>query len=232
MSFVSPHPIPIHLSCVRNARLSNLQKKEEKLTPARPPGRVSVYRCCAGSLVRGPSIHRRRTGRYRYPAVQTANGIEMTFQVNFVGHFLLTQRLLGPLEAAGGANVVWLSSSIHSAAPAGEEWLTLDWHNDFGKFGLVQRYAVAKLATLWAATEFNRRHGGPRTKVFFNAVHPGVVATNILGDPAGPAEFIVGPAYAQALGKVIYGAKAARDAIIAYPPERAALTQLFAAIYI
>ena len=213
---------------VRNAR-----KARTALELNSPPGaRLAVPLSTDAALALGPSIHRSIavTGSFRYPAVQTANGIEMTLQVNFVGHFLLTQRLLGPLEAAGGANVVWLSSNIHSAAPAGEEWLTLDWHNDFGKFGLVQRYAVAKLATLWAAKEFNRRHGGPRTKVFFNAVHPGMVATNILGDPAGPAEFIVGPAYAQALGKVIYGAKAVRDAIIAYPPERAALTQLFAAI--
>ena len=154
----------------------------------------------------------------------------MTFQVNFVGHFVLTKALLGPLEAAGGANVVWLSSNIHSAAPAGEEWLTLDWHNDFGEFGLVQRYAVAKLATLWAAKEFNQRHGGTRTRVFFNAVHPGIVATNILGDPAGPAEFIIGPVYASALGKVIYAAKAARDAVVAYSAERASLTPLFAAV--
>eukprot|EP00040_Diaphanoeca_grandis_P026331 m.147303 g.147303 ORF g.147303 m.147303 type:complete len:359 (+) comp30527_c0_seq1:193-1269(+) len=162
----------------------------------------------------------------KYPPTLTTDGLETTFQVNFLSHFHLTRRLLGALKSAKGARVVWLTSSLYRVAPT-STWLHETWHNNFTSFGLAERYAVAKLACLWAAKEFNTRHGDD---VYFNAVHPGVVATSILRDPVAVASSLVGPRFAEYLGPIIANAKNARDFLLAYSPRKAALTQVFVAV--
>jgi NAD(P)-dependent dehydrogenase (short-subunit alcohol dehydrogenase family) len=87
--------------------------------------------------------------------------------------------------------------------------------------------AIAKLACLTIAIEFDLRYGDKG--IHFNAVHPGVVATRILRDPLGVATSIVGPAAGLYLAPVMAIAKRVRDFLLAYTPQRAAITVLFAA---
>eukprot|EP00041_Stephanoeca_diplocostata_P020930 m.478795 g.478795 ORF g.478795 m.478795 type:complete len:197 (-) comp21695_c1_seq8:1665-2255(-) len=141
------------------------------------------------------------------------------------------QTLAGPYFQDFAPRIVFLTSSLHRAAPAEGVWLDTKRHNDFSSYSLTQRYAMAKLACLVIAEEMDRRyfhsHG-----VYVNAVHPGVVATEILRDPTGVALSLGIPAtWACAVGHVVGWAKRWRDAVLAYSPADGALTQIYAAAH-
>eukprot|EP00435_Cladocopium_sp_Y103_P070560 s1830_g35.t1 len=63
----------------------------------------------------------------QFPYNLTVDGVETTFQVNYLGHFLLTEQLLPLLSS--GSRVVHLTSGAHRAAPV-EVPLTLEGIND------------------------------------------------------------------------------------------------------
>ena len=80
-----------------------------------------------------------------FPAELTRDGIELTFQVNYLGHFDLTRRLL-PALLRGRMNsqdwsprVVFLTSSLHRAAPPEGVWLSLEKYNNFSHYSLTER---------------------------------------------------------------------------------------------
>ncbi len=107
------------------------------------------------------------------PQLQQAYGYELQFFTNHIGHFLLVTGLVDQLAADG--RVVMLSSSAHTRAP--KEGIQFD--NLDGKRGYSgwTAYGQSKLANLLFAKELARRfEGSPRTA---NAVHPGVIATNL-----------------------------------------------------
>jgi NAD(P)-dependent dehydrogenase (short-subunit alcohol dehydrogenase family) len=114
-------------------------------------------------------------GTYQFDRVLTADGLEKTFAVNYLSHFLLTNLLLGRLRASPAARVVNVSSSAHHGA-------RLEWDNLQGErsFERLDAYARSKLALLLFTYELSRRLHG--TQVTANAVHPGVVATNLGSD--------------------------------------------------
>lgn len=112
------------------------------------------------------------------PAGTTANGYEIQFGTNHLGHALLTKLLLPTMlktaEAGGDVRVVCLSSIGHITPPLhGIEFLELkgpmNWY-----LGLV-RYAQSKLANILFAKELARRY--PDLTIV--AVHPGVVDTEL-----------------------------------------------------
>ena len=118
----------------------------------------------------------------QFPLRLTADGVEQTFQANFLGHFALTTRLLPLLERAAVARgapsrVVHLTSGAHRGAPAAGVPLSLAGVND-GGIGAYTRYGMAKLASLAFSAELSRRHAA--TALVSAAVHPGVVATELL----------------------------------------------------
>ncbi|HEY9078109.1 MAG TPA: SDR family oxidoreductase [Anaerolineaceae bacterium] len=98
------------------------------------------------------------------------DGIEMTFALNHLNYFLLTNLLLERLKASAPARVVVVSSGAHLAAK-------LDFNDLQGERsyqGWVA-YSRSKLANLYFAYELARRLAG--TGVTVNALHPGFVAT-------------------------------------------------------
>ncbi len=111
-------------------------------------------------------------GLYSFRRQESVDGIEMTWAVNHLAPFLLTRLLLGPLRAAGGARVIAVSSQAHRLAK-------IPWHDMRMRryFGL-RAYNVTKLANILFTRELARREadGG----ITANALHPGVVATEIL----------------------------------------------------
>jgi len=107
----------------------------------------------------------------------TADGFELHFGVNHLGHFALTMLLLDRLKASGpGARVVNVSSEAHYNA-TGIDWDAV--RRKTQSFTGMREYAVSKLCNVLFTQELARRLGGGDTAVTAYALHPGVVASDI-----------------------------------------------------
>ncbi|MBN1978270.1 MAG: SDR family oxidoreductase [Anaerolineae bacterium] len=102
---------------------------------------------------------------------ESVDGIEMTFALNYLGYFLLTNLLLDTLKTSAPARIVNVSSRSHARAQINFD----DLQSRAGYRGL-QAYAHSKLAIVLFTYELARRLEG--TGVTANALHPGLVATN------------------------------------------------------
>ena len=107
------------------------------------------------------------------PRLEQKYGYEMQFFTNHIGHFLLVTGLLDCLADDG--RVVMLSSAAHKSAPRqGIEFDNLSGENGYSGW---RAYGHAKLANLLFARELSRRlQDSGKTA---NAVHPGVIQTNL-----------------------------------------------------
>lgn len=107
------------------------------------------------------------------PTLQQAQGYELQFFTNHVGHFMLITGLLDRLAADG--RVVMLSSLAHAQAPK----CGIDFDNLSGERGYNpwRQYGQSKLANLLFASELQRRFAGSQRTAY--AVHPGVARTNL-----------------------------------------------------
>jgi NAD(P)-dependent dehydrogenase (short-subunit alcohol dehydrogenase family) len=99
----------------------------------------------------------------------SADGIEMTFALNHLAPFLLTNLLLDRLKASAPARIINVSSGAHTSGKI--EFDNLQGERTYG-FGT---YPNAKLATILYTVELARRLEG--TGVTVNALHPGLTAT-------------------------------------------------------
>ena len=97
----------------------------------------------------------------------TAQGFEQTFGVNHLGHFLLTNRLLGRITSAGAGRIVNVTSLGSRFAFGGMQWDDLQFEKAPYKATAV--YCHSKLANVL----FTR--GLARTGIDSYAVHPGWV---------------------------------------------------------
>ena len=109
------------------------------------------------------------------PELQLANGLEIQFAVNHVGHFLLTNRLLDPVTAAQQGRVVVVSSSAHRWAP--EEGVQFDNLDGAKGYDPWQAYGQSKVANGLFSRELARRLAD--TTATSNSLHPGVIPTNL-----------------------------------------------------
>ena len=101
----------------------------------------------------------------------TSQGIELTFAVNHLGPFFLTQLLTESLLAAKEGRIINLSSSVHHFGD-----LNL---KELGKYKSMQSaYARSKLANILWTFKLAREHA----QLAVNCVPPGIVATNLLPD--------------------------------------------------
>jgi NAD(P)-dependent dehydrogenase (short-subunit alcohol dehydrogenase family) len=112
----------------------------------------------------------------------SADGHELTFAVNHLAPFLLTNLLLPALDAGAPSRIVNVSSQVHAGA-------SLDWDDLMLEHGYsgYRAYAQSKLANVLFTAELARRLDPARTTA--NALHPGVVGTKLLraaGFGAGP----------------------------------------------
>jgi NAD(P)-dependent dehydrogenase (short-subunit alcohol dehydrogenase family) len=100
-------------------------------------------------------------------------GYEMTFQVNHLAPFLLTQLLRDQLVAGAAARVVNVASDAHKSARRGLDFDDLQSARRYRSFGV---YGKTKLANILFSRELARRWND--TGVTANAVHPGFVASS------------------------------------------------------
>lgn len=113
---------------------------------------------------------------------RTADGFEAHLGINHLGHFLFTNLLVDALRAADRSRVVVLSSSAMGMATLTPALEDLNWTQR--KFNGFRSYGDSKLMNLMFAREFNRRHGD--SGIVANALHPGVIATELARDQSLP----------------------------------------------
>lgn len=104
----------------------------------------------------------------------SAQGHELAFATNVLGHFALLRELIGTNTLPPDARVVVVTGDIYVLARE----CTPDYRFD-GRLGGMRAYCRSKLGNVWIARELQRRH--PQLHV--SIAHPGVVATGLGGAP-------------------------------------------------
>jgi len=104
----------------------------------------------------------------------TADGFEMQFGTNHLGHFALTARLMPMLRRASAPRVVSVSSLAHRTG-------FIDFNDLQGArlYSAWKAYGQSKLACLMFAIELQRRSDAAGWKLISNAAHPGFARTNL-----------------------------------------------------
>ncbi|MEJ5308780.1 MAG: SDR family oxidoreductase [Anaerolineae bacterium] len=115
---------------------------------------------------------------------ESVDGIEMTFALNYLGYFLLTNLLLDTLKASAPARIINTSSRSHARAR-----INFDDLESRKNYRGLSAYAHSKLAIVLFTYELARRLEG--TGVTVNALHPGIVATNFAMKDGGIMGLIV-----------------------------------------
>jgi len=106
----------------------------------------------------------------------TANGFELKFGINVLGHHALTGLLLPLLKKSAAARVVWVTSLVHKRAEIDFADLHATRH-----YAPQRAYNQAKLACLMLALELDARAREAGLSLQGIAAHPGVARTS-LGD--------------------------------------------------
>jgi NAD(P)-dependent dehydrogenase (short-subunit alcohol dehydrogenase family) len=131
---------------------------------------------------------------------QLVNGVEKHFAINHLGHFVLVNRLAGRLYMADQARVVVVGSRAgYTRAPAaGIEFDNLD-----GAVGYDDRraYGHSKLANALFALHLGKLLKG--TRITANALHPGVINTEIDRHMSGATQFAFSVAARLGYGKTM-----------------------------
>jgi NAD(P)-dependent dehydrogenase (short-subunit alcohol dehydrogenase family) len=108
------------------------------------------------------------------PRRRTADGFELQFGTNHLGHFALTELLLPAMEGREDARVVTLSSNAHKFGR-----IAFDNLNGDRRYFRWRAYGQSKLANLLFALELDRRLRASGSTVKSLAAHPGYAATNL-----------------------------------------------------
>ena len=134
------------------------------------------------------------------------DGIEMTFALNHLAYFLLTNLLLDTMKASTPARIINVSSDVHSGGKI--DFDNLQGERSYSSFG---PYENSKLANILFTTELARRLEG--TGVTVNALHPGFTSTGFGKNNPG---FLM-----KIMGVVV--------PLIARSPEKGAATSIYLA---
>ncbi len=108
------------------------------------------------------------------PRSTTADGFELQFGTNHLGHFAYTGLVLPTMTATAGSRVVTVSSIAHWGGEM--RWADLQWEQGYSRTG---SYSQSKLANLLFAFELDRRLAAAGLPTISLAAHPGVSATEL-----------------------------------------------------
>jgi NAD(P)-dependent dehydrogenase (short-subunit alcohol dehydrogenase family) len=138
---------------------------------------LSEMKRVAGELAREPQIDVlvNNAGALFNKRQETADGLEMTFALNHMAYFVVTNLLLGNLKA--GARIVSVASNAHRGAKL--DFADLQSRKSYVGFPV---YSKSKLCNILFNRELARRIAA--TGVTANCLHPGFVATRF-GDNSG-----------------------------------------------
>jgi len=141
------------------------------------------------------------------PQGRTANGFELQFGTNHLGHFALTNLLLPHVTD----RVVTVSSGLHRSGRIVLE--DLNWERR--RYSAQGAYGQSKLANLLFTLELQRRLTEAGSRVRATAAHPGWAATNLQSGSGN---------------RVKDAAMAVGNRLVAVSGEQGALPTLFAAV--
>jgi NAD(P)-dependent dehydrogenase (short-subunit alcohol dehydrogenase family) len=115
---------------------------------------------------------------------ESADGFELTFALNHLAYFVLTQELWGLLVGTPGARVVSTASAAHERGVVDLQDIA---YADQGYSGW-RAYGTSKLANILFTRELARRAGG---NFIANCVHPGWVATGFALNNPGALPMLI-----------------------------------------
>ncbi len=121
------------------------------------------------------------------PEEHTAEGWEMQFATNHLGHFALSVGLHDALAAAAPARIVSVSSSAHFLSPV----IFDDLHFDYRRYDPWLAYGQSKTANVLFAVGATKRWAGDG--ITANALMPGAIATNLQRHVGGMESFSMSP---------------------------------------
>jgi NAD(P)-dependent dehydrogenase (short-subunit alcohol dehydrogenase family) len=143
------------------------------------------------------------------PRRETADGFELQFGVNHLGHFALTGLLLGAMQGREDARVATVSSTAHKMGR-----IDFDDPQRQRRYFRWSAYGQSKLANVLFARELDKRLRAVGSNVKSLAAHPGYSATN-LQSAAPPL-----------IDRVVMGVT---NRLLAQSAEMGALPELYAA---
>ena len=155
------------------------------------------------------------------PRLEQAFGYELQFFTNHVGHFILVSELIDLLRDDG--RVVMLSSAAHTSAP--KQGIDFDNLSGEQSYRPWTAYGQSKVANLLFAKELARRFEGSQRTA--NAVHPGVIKTNLARNMPAFVEAALGLVGPLALKSVPEGA-ATQCYVAAHPATQEISGEYFA----
>ena len=110
----------------------------------------------------------------------TADGFEMQFGTNYLGHYALTAHLLPMLRRGQAPRVVNLSSLAHRGGA-----IDFDDLQGAKSYSPWKAYSQSKLAMLMFAFELQRRSDANGWGLMSNAAHPGYARTDLISNGPG-----------------------------------------------
>ncbi|ARN75654.1 SDR family oxidoreductase [Oceanicoccus sagamiensis] len=113
---------------------------------------------------------------------RTEDGFEAHLGINHLAHFLFTRLIIDALKRAGQARVVVVASGAMGMATQTAELNDINWEER--KFSGMRSYGDSKLMNLLFAKELNKRFN--QDGIVANALHPGVIATELARDQSLP----------------------------------------------
>ena len=136
---------------------------------------ASIRKAATQALELAPSLDLliNNAGVMACPLTRTAEGHEMQFGTNHLGHFLFTCLLVPALKAAGSARIINLSSGGHKFSAVNLE----DWNFETGEYDKWQAYGRSKTANALFAVGLDTRLKEFGVRAF--SVHPGAIATEL-----------------------------------------------------
>jgi NAD(P)-dependent dehydrogenase (short-subunit alcohol dehydrogenase family) len=145
------------------------------------------------------------------PRSETADGFELQFGTNHLGHFALTGLLLGAMDGRDDARIVTLTSGAHRMGHIAFD----DLQSERG-YKRWRAYGQSKLANLLFALELHRRLRAAGSTIKSLAAHPGYSATNLQSAAAPFVDRMV---------------MVVTNAVLAQSAEKGTLPQLYAATH-
>ena len=111
---------------------------------------------------------------------RTAQGFELQFGTNHLGHFAFTAHLLPLLLRSSAPRVTTVASVAHNYQP-----IRFDNLNGEQKYVPFTAYSMSKLANLLFALELQRRSDANGWRILSDAAHPGFSTTNLIANGPG-----------------------------------------------
>jgi len=148
------------------------------------------------------------------PYRRTADGFEMQFGTNHLGHFALTGLLLPRLLETPKARIVTVSSGFHRLGTI--RFDDPQWERGYRKW---PAYGQSKVANLLFTYELQRKLTAAKADTISVAAHPGYAATNL--QAAGPR--MEGSSFAERLSEI-------GNRLLAQSAAMGAMPQLYAAV--